>query len=346
MGNTESTETYESAELPSMEQWARLYDAAVVVKKQTPWKLLCDTNIVILELPGRSEPVFCSVMGRESDCIGVAVYPGNKSMRMLIDLLNSYDSKIFNPYTFEQSNLLCYFGNREDVEPRDRNVMKELGIRFRGKNQWIYFRSVKPGLLPWYLNATEAELLATALEGLAATYKAYLKMEFDLETSRDDTLFSRLSEETGEWETKTQPMPVIPENYENWALHKELVLTHLREKRQLALEVEMDTFFIPTPVRGETGTPALVPRLSLILDRERHLLLEHDVQTGPSSPAAILNCFVNFIYKKGRPTSIYVRNRKIAHILRNACENVNIQLYESKGMPATDDFIGSMMSYM
>jgi hypothetical protein len=43
-------------------------------------------------------------------------------------------------------------------------VIKELGLKFRGRQEWPMFRSYRPGYLPWYLEAPEARTLTYALE--------------------------------------------------------------------------------------------------------------------------------------------------------------------------------------
>ncbi len=348
MKNVENTEKIEMVkpERPSIEQWERLYAVAAKLKSQEPWERLADTDFVTLKLPGMKEPVFCSVMGNGKQCYGVAVYPGYESFNLLGELLNFYDLEPINPFTFEQKSLLCYYGSREDIDPPDREVMKALGIRFRGRNQWIYFRSVKPGMLPWYLDASNADMLADTLEGLSAAYEQYTKNNIQVNFAKGETLLCSCSEENGEWKAEAAPMPSIPRLYESWSMSDKLMLDRLNDKDKIPMEVEMDTFYMPTPIQENKDETPVLPRLSLVFDRKSGMLLEHDIQTGPCSPAAILNCLFNFIMKHGRPSNIYVRNQRIAHIMENTCDHTGISLSVGKAMPTTDDFLGNMMNFM
>ena len=83
----------------------------------------------------------------------------------------------------EQNCLVCNFGDREEMEAEDRAVLKQLGLRFRGRGQWIYFRYMIPGQFPWFLDAGQAELLTSALQNLFMLCKCYmegkLKPDFD-----------------------------------------------------------------------------------------------------------------------------------------------------------------------
>ena len=131
-----------------------------------PWRALHDTDILVLQLPGQNEPVYCSVMGSGDMSYGIAVYPGREAfvrLRRIIDQ-DAYSPELL---MLEQNCLVCNFGDREEIEPRDRAVMKQLGLRFRGRGQWIYVRSMVPGQFPWFLDAEQAELLTAALQNLA-----------------------------------------------------------------------------------------------------------------------------------------------------------------------------------
>ena len=45
---------------------------------------------------------------------------------------------------FNQKNLTCYWGNRDELSDKQRKMIKELGYTYRGKNQWLYFLSFEP----------------------------------------------------------------------------------------------------------------------------------------------------------------------------------------------------------
>ena len=72
------------------------------------------------------------------------------------------------------------------MEAEDRAVLKQLGLRFRGRGQWIYFRYMIPGQFPWFLDAGQAELLTSALQNLFMLCKCYmegkLKPDFDADS--------------------------------------------------------------------------------------------------------------------------------------------------------------------
>ena len=56
------------------------------------------------------------------------------------------------------------FGGRNELRKEDHEIIKRLGLRFRGANAWPAFRSYRPGYLPWFLEDDEIEVLRLILE--------------------------------------------------------------------------------------------------------------------------------------------------------------------------------------
>src|SRR5690242_13104337 len=59
--------------------------------------------------------------------------------------------------------LTISFVDREFLERPDLAVIRSLGLRFRGRGAWPWFRSQQPGYLPWYLDQEEAVFRQHAL---------------------------------------------------------------------------------------------------------------------------------------------------------------------------------------
>ena len=131
----------------SLEQWKLLYEVAIKFKALKPWNYLWDTELTQIVLPEHEESFFSSVMGKAGDCFAIGTYAG-------VDAINGFYYIIDNPkisstqYIRYQNNLMCYFGNRDELSSKELKVIKNLGLKFRGKNEWIYFRSFETGYVP------------------------------------------------------------------------------------------------------------------------------------------------------------------------------------------------------
>ena len=94
-----------------------MYDAAINIRQIAPWNYLWDMDLVIIRLPGREEPVYCSVMGRNGECYAIGVYPGFKAVGSFYRMADSAsDDMAAYIAGLEQECLMCHFGDREEVE--------------------------------------------------------------------------------------------------------------------------------------------------------------------------------------------------------------------------------------
>lgn len=327
---------------PSIEQWESLYEVAENLKKLAPWRALYETDILVLQLPGRGEPVYCSILGQGGISFGIGIYPGHESLLRLNRIINQ-DS--FRPelLALEQDCLMCHFGDREDIEAEDRKVMKKLGLRFRGKSQWIYFRSMVPGQFPWYLNADQAELLTAALQNLFMLCVCYMEGRLDVDFEAGNTLLRWYDEEKELWFNGIIPMPT-PKLDRSLDLQDELLLARLKRKKKTNTRLELDSFYLPLPIQEDKLSPPIGIHIALLVDKDSGVVLDQRTD-GPDVPAlaAAPSMFVNYMEEYGRPTAVYVRSEWMGTLLRNTCKAVGVRLVENEGVPMLDSCLGGLI---
>lgn len=85
---------------------------------------------------------------------------------------------------FNQKNLTCYWGNREELSEKQRKIIKELGYKYRGKNQWLYFQSYEPGYYPYNLNQEEVVRMTEHLEHLEMAFTYYKEEKIHIDLTR------------------------------------------------------------------------------------------------------------------------------------------------------------------
>ena len=143
--------------------WLDLYKAAETFKKLKPWGWMYDSDLFGLQDPDTGEYGFCCVMGNAGQVYALAVYTGVDGLASYWDIA---DGDTDDPVSagLNQKCLMVSFENREMLSKKDREQLKELGIKYRGKNQWIQFRDYSPGLYPWYISNEQAQFLLHALQ--------------------------------------------------------------------------------------------------------------------------------------------------------------------------------------
>ena len=148
---------------PGLNEWRRLYQAAIRVKEIAPWEWMTEQDVFGVQDPETDEIGFVSVMGTLGEHLAVAVYLGTEGL--------------YSFWGFQQlaasappeallgiPHLQASFEDRGELTDKDRRVIEGLGLKFRGRQAWPLFRSYRPGYFPWYLEAWEARFLTCALE--------------------------------------------------------------------------------------------------------------------------------------------------------------------------------------
>lgn len=139
-----------------IERWRELYETAAKIKEKKPWETFYDLDLIGIQEGKREDTVFFSILGHGGSCYGVSVYEGYRGFNDFLLLAQAEQLNVSPEYAmFCQNALSCYWGNREELSEKQRKIIKELGIKYRGKNQWLYFLSYQNGYFPYTLDEEE-----------------------------------------------------------------------------------------------------------------------------------------------------------------------------------------------
>jgi hypothetical protein len=270
-----------------LSNWRRLYESAVKTKKLAPWEWMSETDVFGIEDPESGKIGLVSVMGALGEHFSVALYRDIEAfyhMRRLTpdDMRNDPAQVLHVPH------LQAAFEDRGFVEAQDQRIIKELGLKFRGRNAWPVFRSYRPGYHPWYLESEEVLRLSIALEQLLDVAPRFLENPSLLPSSEKDRyLVRRLNREGRErWEDISvlipEPPPVrpvappIPSNVGT--------LKRLPRKKK-TVEVDFSSFPV---IIGKKGDRPRLPYLFLAVEGQNGLVLGFDIMEVTSGMEAAL----------------------------------------------------------
>ena len=148
---------------PTQEEWRALYAAAEEFKKIECWKWLYDSDLFGVRDPQTGVIAYCSVLGNLGEMFALTVYPGDEALESFWRLVEG-EVQVGDLEAFVLRHCLeASFGPKKFMEKRDLEMVKQLGLQFRGARGWPCFRSHLPGCAPWFLNDGEARLLTFAL---------------------------------------------------------------------------------------------------------------------------------------------------------------------------------------
>lgn len=149
----------------------KLYEISIKLKELEPWLELSEFDFITIKDKQHESIAMCSVSGNTESGFAIKVYEGAEAIDNLFTMIDSTDIPEVQKYRYEKS-LVCNFGSREELTVKDRNTIKELGYKFRGKNNWIYFRSLEPLYMPYFLNEAEVLRLTEILKQLYSAIEA------------------------------------------------------------------------------------------------------------------------------------------------------------------------------
>jgi len=337
---------------PTLEQWKELYAVAQNIKRLAPWNFLWEADLITVMLPEHEEPVYCSVMGRGGECYAIGIYPGYQSIDAFYRLAASARDESNSPFSslvlgFEQDCLACHFGNREEVSAEDREVYSSLGLHFRGRDEWIYFRTMDPGYIPWHINAEQADLLIQSLQNfaMAVTYLLSEKIEVDFEGG--ETLLRFYSPEKELWLNTAVKMPPRPVVIPKLIVDNDILMTQLKKCKLNNAQLEFEATYLPAPIQENKSDRPRLPRLVLLLDKKSGRAIDqYMADIDEHIGVEILEMLTRYIKKFGKPMSINIRDDRTGRYIDDFCQKLGIKLVSGSKLPAVDKLLEGMLSFM
>lgn len=310
--------TKPSIESPTLDEWRPLYDATIQIKSLAPWQWMTEDDVFGVQDPETGEIGYVSITGALGEHLSVIVYLGSLALLQLWNLKSNPELLEFYPEKImEIRQLQASFEDRKVLTKRDRDVIKQLGLKFRGKKAWPMFRSIIPGYLPWQLTAWEARFLRHVLEQtleVAPRLQTDPDALFSEEDEENDLYLIRVPHQDGDeliWEDAWQepapaelafPIDIPPQLGEH-------VLTLPKSEGSL----EIDIFSLPARIQEHRDDRPYFPYVLLFVDHQsgfifdtKFLSPEPDWLTiWSQAPVAILELFARL---GAIPKTVYVRH--------------------------------------
>ncbi|MBU5268610.1 DUF7309 domain-containing protein [Clostridium cochlearium] len=329
----------------TLEEWRDLYDIAIKLKEMKPWEELWDMDLITILPHEKDEPCICSVMGKGGEYYGIGVYIGIQAIQNFFVISNNEDIPSHQLMRY-QNNILCNFGSRDELTKKERDIIKELGLKFRGKNNWIYFRVFEKGYASYMPNRSEVLELTDILGHLYMAIKALrdgLKVDFE----GGKTLMRRFSEEDNLWVNYEMPVFIPEIKYPIPTLEDELLVKRLKKKGTDNSILELDIAYLNLTINEKGYDKPLITRLCVLVDTRSGVLLSQ-IMVKPEDDEidVVFGIIINHILQKGKPKRIIVRDGYIFSILMDLCKKIGIEVLISQKLIGIDEFIESLYEHM
>jgi len=328
----------------SLEEWRALYQSAAVYRTAAPWRCLGDTDLFALENPADGSFGYCSVLGMADEEFGLAVFLGDEGLTayrgMMSEDLDTDGLAILDSLR----SLSATFVDRPYIEPRDRRVIDELGLKFRGRNAWPLFRSQQPGYLPWSLERDEVLFLDCSLRAAIAAAEFVQSGDLSLdELGIGSGRIVALGHDGGNWrrewrmlppEREPEPLPPVDE----------LSLRRLSEKPRRRETWEAAFSVLPAGIGNPTSRQQYVSAL-LAVDGDGMILALKVMEPGSSDAERQAEFAGVLEAAPALPATIRVPTAQTRRVLQQLADGLKLKLVVG-GTPQLDEAMGGLLDYL
>lgn len=327
-----------------LEEWRALYDIAIKLKELEPWEILWDMDLITIIESNKKEPCVCSIIGKGGECYGIAAYDGVDSIKGFFEM--AYSSEIPSHQLIRyQNNIMCNYGNRDELTTKERDIIKKLDLKFRGKNNWIYFRTFESGYVPYMPNRDEVLEFTKILKHVYMAIDA-LNKGIDVDFKNGNTLMRKFDDKNNIWVNSEEEVIMPDMDYPVLILKDELLINRLKKQRQDNSILELDIAYLNSQISDREYDKPLIPRLCMLVDARKGMVLSQNMVTpGDDIVNLIFETVVNYIIQRGRPKNIVVRDAYMASILIDLCEQTDIEVIESSKLHTIDQFVESFYQF-
>jgi hypothetical protein len=331
----------------SRENWARLFEAMVAIKALAPWEWMEDSDLFGVRDPETGEVYYVSVMGNLGGHLAVAAYPGAEGLAGFWSM--QQEMLGLNPEALLLiPQLQASFEDRNVLTDRDRRVIKEMGLKFRGRQSWPQFRSWRPAHVPWYLEDREARVLAIVLEQVLDVAPRFGDSP-DLLLPPSDTYLVRTVREVDGvrlWEDRRETAATPPDDI---VIEIDAgLIDHLRRLPLSKAVVEIGVTMLPAPVQ-DGGERPYFPFNVLLVDAKSGYILATEMLVPQPSMIAMWGRLAETVARKlaaypNLPGKLKVGNALLQGLLQPLSAELGLPVEQTRRLPALQEAQASMLA--
>lgn len=289
--------------------WIYLFDMAKELNKLKPWELLDDNQIFVVVDPVSAENLYCSVLGGAGYEFGLAVYIGQEGLQSLKDTQENI-MEMFELIVRQRSMLLS-FVDRDELEEKDYQLIKSHGLSFRGRQQWVQFRSLVPGMYPWSIDEEEARMLLLAIEQTIAMCQQVNEGVVVPEMGVKDVFPARVPVEQGnslKWaDDIIWVNDARVQTTESPLLASELDLARAKKLDRRNVSIEFDLFYVDFTIQENKENRPYFSLMAAALDRKNGVALYQNVFGSTNIEEHAQQALLEFIEQNDfRPREIWM----------------------------------------
>ena len=342
------------------ETTAPLYAAAIRFRALACWEWMHDSDLFGVQDPESGEIGYCCVMGNLGEHYALAVYLGAEGLEGLNFINETFGRATPQEVLLRQCCLMLSFEDREMLDTRDRQTIKQLGLKFRGRQEWPQFRSYRPGYLPWHLMPDEERFLTVAIEqamevalrfkddrGLLAPGRRSARRF--LRSPREFLVRVPKRIEAGwAWEdTYAAPAPLKKAAVPEAPLDQERLQRITESAAPTDGVLEIAWFYGPSGVKGEGDARPYFPAIILTVDQASGFIFDTQIVAPTERAASIVEAVLHLTEEMGRlPGEIQVSQEETLTLLKPVTAALGIRLRSVRRLKSLDAARDELFSFL
>ncbi|MCY9547024.1 DUF7309 domain-containing protein [Lysinibacillus xylanilyticus] len=245
------------------------------LKKLKPWQYLRDDEVVVIHFEDVDYKVFVSVIGAGGEEFGLMIFDLELGYASLAKIL--YEKNLTSNFFYGLNALTVSFVDREELEQADYQLIKDCGLSYRGKKNWIQFRSYLEGTHPERPNYLEVELLINVVSRMINITEARkYGWEYPQLAAHQYPTF-KVQKDSGLQEIYILQIDIPKPTYECYEEISMFEKAKYKKKPKSALQLEYDLFYMPFGVESEETIRTVYPISCMLVERGSNLVIEHEM---------------------------------------------------------------------
>lgn len=327
-----------------MEVWKKLYELSNQFIYLRPWEDFWSSDFIRIQF-SPDEFYYCTIMGKQGTCIGISIYTGDDGYADLCSLSQEYKDEALVRYVmYEQNCFTWYVGNREDVPQKQKEIIKDLGLKYRDHNAWPYFLSFEKQYYPCSIDEKEAKVLVKVLERILDIYWAYRSDQIDVDFDNGEMILAK--EVKGKWEYVAEACPEMIDKFVPVVLCDEKLLNDLKKSKHTKNGLIIDLAYLNTVINDKGLKKPANALMFIVVDKKSQMIIHGNILSPKHDEISeVINFLITYILHDGIPETVYIRNPMVFAAVVDICERCNIEL-RLTSLPMVDSILEEMSTMM
>lgn len=334
---------------PSIDEWNNLYHAAIEFRKLECWNWMWDSDIFGVQNPVSGEIGYCCVMGRLGKHFALGVYLGTEGLEGYLKIQFGEVGQSAVDFLHLQKCLMASFEDRKFLQQQDHQIIKMLGLKFRGLSSWPLFRSHRPGYHPWYLTSDEAKYLTLALQQAVDVSLRFKNNPDMLTPPTGNYCLVRVPQISGaglRWKDEwLEPTPLEKAKIVAVPIDENRLEGIRRLSSQHRGVWEIDFFYFPRGIREKEERP-YYPCVILLVEHYSGFILSSSLTKPTEYKSEIPEQFLKLAESiKYIPNEILVKKEEAFKLLEPITSRIGIKLRKVERLTALEEAQASMREF-